>query len=78
MKYTSTREDKSLLNFRQVTLKGLAADGGLYVPKKWKESNISLADKSTTFNQTAFETIKHFVGKSLDEKFLKRMNKKKL
>ena len=76
MKYTSTREDKSLLNFRQVTLKGLAADGGLYVPKKWKESNISLADKSTTFNQTAFETIKHFVGKSLDEKFLKRIIKK--
>ena len=36
MKYTSTREDKGLQNFRQVTLKGLAADGGLYVPKNWK------------------------------------------
>ena len=33
MKYTSTREDKELLNFKQVTLKGLASDGGLYVQK---------------------------------------------
>ena len=39
MKYTSTREDKELLNFKQVTLKGLASDGGLYVPENWKNFN---------------------------------------
>ena len=41
MKYTSTREDKELLNFKQVTLKGLASDGGLYVPKNWKQPNLN-------------------------------------
>ena len=76
MKYTSTRENKGLLNFRQVTLKGLASDGGLYVPKNWIEPSLRLANTSTTFEQTAFEVIQHFVGKSLDEKILRRLIKK--
>ena len=41
MKYTSTREDKELLSFKQVTLKGLASDGGLYVPKNSVETTQS-------------------------------------
>ena len=76
MKYTSTREDKGLLNFRQVTLKGLASDGGLYVPKNWKEPSLRLANTSASFEQTAFEVIQHFVGNSLDEKYLRRLIKK--
>lgn len=74
MKYTSTRVDKNLLNFRQVTLKGLASDGGLYVPKNWKKINIIESD--FTFKQTAREVIKYFVGKSLNEKLLKKLIKK--
>ena len=52
MKYTSTREDKELLNFKQVTLKGLASDGGLYVPKNWKQPNLKFSNTDFTFEKT--------------------------
>ena len=34
MQYTSTRNTKQTFAFKKVFLNGLAADGGLYVPKK--------------------------------------------
>ena len=63
MKYTSTREDKELLNFKQVTLKGLASDGGLYVPKNWKQHNLKFSNMDITFEKTA-------CGKELPNKML--------
>ena len=59
MKYTSTRVDKNLLNFKQVTLKGLASDGGLYVPKHWNYVQSKIVNTNITFEQTAFEIIKN-------------------
>ena len=76
MKYTSTREDKELLNFKQVTLKGLASDGGLYVPKNWKQPNLKFSNTDITFEKTAYEIIKYFVGKSLDNQLLKKLIRK--
>ena len=73
MKYTSTREDKELLNFKQVTLKGLASDGGLYVPKNWKQPNLKFSNTDITFEKTAYEIIKYFVGNSLDNQLLKKL-----
>ena len=35
MRYISTRGTAPTLDFREVTLAGLAADGGLYVPESW-------------------------------------------
>jgi threonine synthase len=35
MRYVSTRGNAPVLDFRDVTLTGLAADGGLYVPESW-------------------------------------------
>jgi threonine synthase len=35
MRYVSTRGSAPVLDFRGVTLTGLAADGGLYVPEQW-------------------------------------------
>ena len=35
MRYVSTRGAAPALDFRDVTLAGLAADGGLYVPEQW-------------------------------------------
>ena len=35
MRYVSTRGAAPALDFRAVTLAGLAADGGLYVPERW-------------------------------------------
>ena len=73
MKYTSTREDKELLNFKQVTLKGLASDGGLYVPENWEKLNQKFINADITFEKTAYEIIKYFVGKSLDNQLLKKL-----
>ena len=36
MKYISTRDNSKEYNFEQVFIKGLADDGGLFVPKKIK------------------------------------------
>lgn len=35
MKYISTRGEAEILSFEDVLLKGLASDGGLYVPEEW-------------------------------------------
>ena len=35
MRYISTRGDAPILEFDEVLLAGLAADGGLYVPETW-------------------------------------------
>ena len=35
MKYISTRGESKELGFEEVLLKGLAPDGGLYVPLEW-------------------------------------------
>ena len=73
MKYTSTREDKELLNFKQVTLKGLASDGGLYVPQNWGNLNPKFVNTDITFEKTAYEILKYFVGDSLDSQLLKKL-----
>ena len=36
MNYVSTRNNKNELNFKDVFIKGLADDGGLFVPKNVK------------------------------------------
>ena len=33
MKYVSTRNNNTFIDFERVSLKGLAPDGGLYLPK---------------------------------------------
>ena len=35
MRYISTRGDAPVLDFEDVTLAGLARDGGLYLPERW-------------------------------------------
>ena len=37
MKYISTRYNSKEYNFEQIFIKGLADDGGLYVPKSLKK-----------------------------------------
>ena len=76
MKYISTRTERDLLNFKEVTLKGLASDGGLYVPNTWKETNLNLIGKDYSFEKTAYETINSFIGKDIDKNVLKNLIKK--
>ena len=72
MKYVSTRDDSKEFNFEDVFIKGLADDGGLYVPtslkkfnnETWNDSIIKLHDpknianyKSNFYKRLAYDEI---------------------
>jgi threonine synthase len=67
MLYHSTRGQSAPLNFRDVTLAGLAPDGGLYVPQEWprfsREDIAALA--GCDYVETAARVLTPFVGDSL-------------
>jgi threonine synthase len=64
MRYVSTRGHAAALDFRQVTLAGLAPDGGLYVPDAWptlsRDEIAGLAGLS--YAQTAATVMAPFVA----------------
>ena len=64
MKYTSTRNDQIEFEFKDVFIKGLADDGGLYVPKNIKKFNsLELLDlKDLNYLQLSTEIINIFTG----------------
>ncbi len=78
MKYLSTRGDSALRSFEEVTLGGLAADGGLYVPETWPafgEEEIR-AFRGMPYAQLAARVIARFAGECVPagelEKLLER------
>lgn len=75
MRYISTRGRAAALDFREVTLAGLASDGGLYVPESWPRLShdeiASLAGLS--YADTAFEICRRYTGDTLPHEVLKRI-----
>ena len=73
MFYVSTRGQAPALNFEEVTLAGLASDGGLYVPDAWptlsREQIGALAGLS--YVDTAATILAPFVGDSLSHEELR-------
>lgn len=73
MRYQSTRGTAPELGFREVTLAGLAGDGGLYVPRAWpalsREAIAGLAGLS--YVETAVRVMLPFVGEDLSEEELR-------
>ena len=72
MKYISTRDNSKEYNFEQVFIKGLADDGGLFVPKKIKaytdqELNV-LSDLS--YQDLAKKILLPFIGDFMSEREL--------
>ncbi|MEE8392975.1 MAG: threonine synthase [Rhodospirillales bacterium] len=69
MKYLSTRGQAPALEFDDVLVQGLAADGGLYVPESWPR--MSPADiralGGLTYSETAFRVIAPFVGGAINQ-----------
>ena len=59
MNYISTRNNQKNFTFKDVFLKGLADDGGLFVPKSIKKFNKEELDnlKSLSYNDLAAEII---------------------
>ena len=73
MDYVSTRGAAPILDFEQVTLAGLAADGGLYVPAHWPaftREDIA-AMRGLSYVETAVRVMTPFVGDALDEAALR-------
>ena len=73
--YRSTRGLAPDLDFRGVTMTGLAADGGLYVPKVWPHfppADIA-AMKGLSYQDIALRVMRPFVAPVLDDATLQRL-----
>ena len=64
MNYVSTRNSQNNFSFKEVFLKGLANDGGLFVPKSIKKFNREELDNlnNLSYNELAAEIIYPFIG----------------
>ncbi len=75
MRYVSTRGEAPPLGFVDVTLTGLARDGGLYVPEAWPR----LAPQAIAsfvgrpYAEVAIEVVRPFVGDAISQADLSRM-----
>ena len=78
MKYISTRSKEKEYNFGEVFLKGLADDGGLYVPKSLKKYSTEelLELKNLNYNELSTEIINLFSADFISrEELLSLINK---
>lgn len=67
MRYVSTRGRAPALDFAEVTLAGLASDGGLYVPESWPELTSAeiAALRGLPYPELAARIMQPFVGDCL-------------
>ena len=73
MRYISTRGSAPVLDFQQVTLAGLASDGGLYLPESWPTlSHCEIAAlRGASYVDTAVAIMLPFVGDTLSAEALR-------
>jgi threonine synthase len=73
MKYISTRGQAQSLDFAQVTLAGLASDGGLYVPEEWRQFTLrEIQDmRGLPYPELAARVMEPFVGDCLTSERLR-------
>jgi threonine synthase len=72
MKYISTRDNSKEFNFEEVFIKGLADDGGLFIPKsliKYSEEELK-ALSTLSYQDLAKKIILPFIGNFMSEKEL--------
>jgi threonine synthase len=69
MLYHSTRGAAPILNFRDVTMAGLASDGGLYVPQTWPQFSADdiAAMRGLSYQDIAVRVMRPFVAGCLDD-----------
>jgi len=75
MDYISTRGSAPALDFEQVTLTGLAADGGLYVPREWPRFTHEEMEAlvGLPYAELATRVMRPFVGDSLSAERLRQL-----
>ncbi len=78
MKYISTRSKEKEYSFGEVFLKGLADDGGLYVPKSLKKYNSAELSKlkNLNYNELSSEIISQFSADFISKEELSSLIKK--
>ena len=64
MEYISTRNNQKIFTFKDIFLKGLADDGGLFIPKSVKPFSKEEINnfKNLSYNDLAAEIINPFIG----------------
>ena len=74
--YKSTRNSDRKVTASEAILKGLAPDGGLFVPEEIPKLDISLDElKDMTYQQTAYEVMKLFLTDFTEEELKDCINK---
>jgi len=78
VEYISTRNKNLNYNFKEIFLRGLAPDGGLFIPKKIKTFNKSEIEglSQLTYTDLAAEIISLFCSPDIDKNNLKKLIKK--
>jgi len=75
MKYISTRNNKKTFEFKDVFIKGLADDGGLFVPQSlnsYGETEIN-SFRELEYNELAKKIISNFIGNFMSENDLSKI-----
>ena len=75
MEYISTRNSSKIFNFKEVFIKGLADDGGLFIPKslnKFSEAEID-SFKKLSYQELAKKITYSFIGDFMSENDLSRI-----
>jgi threonine synthase len=77
VRYVSTRGEAPPLGFIEVTLAGLARDGGLYVPAAWPQLDAGTIAgfAGRPYAEVATEVIRPFVGDAISEHDLARLTR---
>ena len=60
MKYFSTRNKNLNYSFKEVFLRGLAPDGGLFIPESWPTFNNDELSKETSYPVFCSKVLKPF------------------
>ena len=78
MEYVSTRNKRKIFTFKDVFLKGLAPDGGLFIPKKIKKYSKNELKEMAKLNyiDLATKIVSEFCGNDLKKKELRNIIKK--
>jgi len=75
MKYISTRNSKETFEFKEVFIKGLADDGGLFIPQslnKYSDTEIN-SFRELEYNELAKKIISTFIGDFVSENDLSKI-----
>ena len=78
MEYISTRNKKQSYSFKEIFLRGLAPDGGLFIPKEIKRLDESKIEKLSqlSYIDLATEIISYFCSPELEKDKLHNLIKK--